>query len=539
MIDIFVGDLVLDENNNPVKVVFKSEIFTYDCYNFTFDNGESVISCKDHLWPTSIGVISTHEIKSKFKEISLFTDSGLIKIQSVDYLGPYPTQCISVDSDTKIFQVTKSKILTHNTDLLIYCLYRWALTNPGTFNYYFAPFKDQINDLVWKNGRMPDFLPEHLKKKYIKSINNTDQRIMFNNGSFIKCDGSDNYEKARGYSATGLSTYDETKDFRKEFHTGFDPNRAITDAPLLAVGSPGGGENLLSQLWDSADVIQYGAAFRKPSHMNPHISAAYLEKKLAEHIARDELEVYQQEYLAMRVKLGTKYIFPMLTAEFNQSYEEALAYVKRHRKDYDFFISADPGSAKCFAVLFGVVHRYDKHVIILDEIYETKLGQNSVGVMAPRILEKVNEINRNHDDWMACYDHAASWFFSELTGTMPDFPINFIKCEKDLNNKEAKLSMIKDMMLTKVFTMTDRCIKLYWEMENYKRKDNGLIPKENDHLCDALRYLLNLASYEFTPQARPVNFRTIIQRREFEDDEIFKVKIEDGYGNFDSWNSDN
>jgi len=386
---------------------------------------------------------------------------------------------------------------------------------------------------------MPDFLPEHLKKKYIKSLNNTDQRIMFNNGSFIKCDGSDNYEKARGYSATGLSAYDETKDFRKEFHVGFDPNRAITDAPLLAVGSPGGGENLLSQLWDAANVIKSGAAFRMPSHVNPYISADYLEKKRLEHIARDELEVYQQEYLAMRVKLGTKYIFPMLTAEFNQSYEEALAYVKRHRKDYDFFISADPGSAKCFAVLFGVVHRYDKHVIILDEIYETKLGQNSVGVMAPRILEKVNEINRNHDDWMACYDHAASWFFSELTGTMPDFPINFIKCEKDLNNKEAKLSMIKDMMLTKVFTMTDRCIKLYWEMENYKRKDNGLIPKENDHLCDALRYLLNLASYEFTPQARPVNFRTIIQRREFEDDEIFKVKIEDGYGNFDSWNSDN
>lgn len=392
---------------------------------------------------------------------------------------------------------------------------------------------------MWKNGRMPDFLPEHLKKKYIKSLNNTDQRIMFNNGSFIKCDGSDNYEKARGYSATGLSAYDETKDFRKEFHVGFDPNRAITDAPLLAVGSPGGGENLLSQLWDAANVIKSGAAFRMPSHVNPYISADYLEKKRLEHIARDELEVYQQEYLAMRVKLGTKYIFPMLTAEFNQSYEEALAYVKRHRKDYDFFISADPGSAKCFAVLFGVVHRYDKHVIILDEIYETKLGQNSVGVMAPRILEKVNEINRNHDDWMACYDHAASWFFSELTGTMPDFPINFIKCEKDLNNKEAKLSMIKDMMLTKVFTMTDRCIKLYWEMENYKRKDNGLIPKENDHLCDALRYLLNLASYEFTPQARPVNFRTIIQRREFEDDEIFKVKIEDGYGNFDSWNSDN
>lgn len=424
------------------------------------------------------------------------------------------------------------------TDFICYALYRWALTNPGTFNYYFAPFKEQINDLVWKNGRMPDFLPENLKKKYIKSINNTDQRIIFNNGSFIKCDGSDNYEKARGYSATGLTAYDETKDFRKEFHTGFDPNRAITDAPLLAVGSPGGGENLLSQLWDAADISPSGAAFRMPSHVNPFISAAYLEKKRLEHIARGEYELYEQEYLAKRVKLGTKFIFPMLSQSVISDYAETLAYIKRHRKDYDFFVSADPGSAKCFGVLFGVVHRYDKHVIILDELYETSLGQNSVGRMAPRILEKINEINRNYDDWMACYDHAATWFFSELTDTFPDFPINFIKCEKDLNNKESKLSMIKDMILTKVFTMTDRCIKLYWEMENYIQK-NGKAIKENDHLCDALRYLLNLASYEFTPSARPVNFKSLISRAVFDDDDMFKVKIEDDYGSFDSWNSDN
>ena len=27
------------------------------------------------------------------------------------------------------------------TDFICYALYRWALTNPGTFNYYFAPNK--------------------------------------------------------------------------------------------------------------------------------------------------------------------------------------------------------------------------------------------------------------------------------------------------------------------------------------------------------------------------------------------------------------
>lgn len=425
------------------------------------------------------------------------------------------------------------------TDFICYALYRWALTNPGTFNYYFAPFKDQINDLVWKNGRMPNFLPEHLQKKYIESINNTDQRIFFKNKSFIKCDGSDNYEKARGYSATGLSAYDETKDFRKEFHVGFDPNRAITDAPLLAVGSPEGSDNLLSQLWDAASISKSGAAFRMPSHMNPHISADYLEKKRLEHIARDEYELYEQEYLAKRVKLGTKFIFPMLSQEIVQPYENMLAHLKKFRKDYDFFVSADPGSAKCFAVLFGAIHRYDKHVMIIDEIYEPKMGQNSVGVMAPRILEKINEINTNYDDWMACYDHAAAWFFSELTATMPDFPVNFIKCEKDLNNKEKKLSMIKDMILTKVFTMSNRCVKLYWEMENYKRKDGGLIEKINDHACDALRYLLNLASYEFTPEARPVNYKTMVRRASIQTDDFLERKYGgDGYDSFDDWNND-
>jgi hypothetical protein len=96
------------------------------------------------------------------------------------------------------------------------------------------------------------------------------------------------------------------------------------------------------------------------------------------------------------------------------------------------------------------------------------------------------------------------------------------------------------MILTKVFTMTDKCVKLYWEMENYKRGDNGIVKKEDDHAIDTARYLLNLANYEFTPAARPVNYRSILQRREFEEDDMFEKKFTgEGYGSFDSWNSDN
>ena len=423
------------------------------------------------------------------------------------------------------------------TDALCYSLWRWALTNPNSYNYYFAPLRDQIMDLVWANGRLPEFLPEKLRKKYVKSVNNTDKRIVFNNGSFIKCDGSDNHEKARGYSATGLTCYDETKDFHKEFHVGFNPNRAINNSPMLAVGTPGGGDDLLSNLWDAADGNKKrGAAFRAPTSLNPHISKEFLEEERRMAELKGELEIFLIEYEAQRIKLGSKFIFPMLTKASVNDYTETIEHLKKFRKDYDFYIAADPGSAKCFAVVFGAVHRFDKHIIIIDEIYEKNLGENSVKKIAPRILDIVNAINPNYDDWRGCYDHAATWFFSELQASFEDYPIYFEKCEKDYGKKESKLSLIKDAIIASVFTMTERNKDLYKEMVNYMTK-NGVAVKENDHAIDALRYLLNLANYTSIEEARPVSYLQKFPRGTFEQDETREREEEGevGYEQFDDW----
>jgi hypothetical protein len=45
---------------------------------------------------------------------------------------------------------------------------------------------------------------------------------------------------------------------------------------------------------------------------------------------------------------------------------------------------------------------------------------------------------------------------------------------------------------------------MYWEMENYVRDDKGKIPKENDHLIDCLRYLIEAEGYELTSVAEPI-----------------------------------
>lgn len=422
--------------------------------------------------------------------------------------------------------------------MLCYALYRYAMTNPGTFNYYFAPFKDQIKDLVWANGRLPNFLPEHLHKKYVESVNNTEMRIVFKNGSYIRCDGSDNYEKSRGYSATGITCYDEAKDFHMAFHDAFDPNRAITDAPLLAVGTPGHGDDLLSKLWDQADSSRTGQAFRMESSTNPHISREFLERKMQEHIARDEYDVYLLEYKAQRIKLGTKFVFPMLDkSKHIRPYGELLEYVKQHRKDFNFYIGYDPGSAKCFAVGLFAIHRFNKHIIQMDEIYINKLGKNSTRQIVPVALEKADEINKTADDWTDVYDYAAAWFASEVAFEYPDYPHSLFPCTKDLRNKEAKLSLMKDILINGLFTFSDRCVKSYWEWENYKLDESGKIMKENDHILDLTRYVLNLDGYYTIEDARPIDFKIKYEKGTFEQDE-FRQRQEEGYGSFDMLNID-
>lgn len=421
------------------------------------------------------------------------------------------------------------------TDILCYVLYRWAMTNAGTFSYYIAPYKNQIKDLVWANGRLPQFLPDILHKKYVYSINNTDMRVVFRNGSFIKCEGSDNYESSRGYSVTGIAVYDEGKDVNGNFHNSFEPNLAITDAPLLVVGTPSyDDENLFTRLGEQAKSSKIGSYFNFPSHMNPYISKEYLARKEEEFRARGEYDIFELEYLAKRVKIGSKYIFPMLKKSMVKPHDELLEEVRVNRKDYDFFTGYDPGSSKCFAVLLLAIHRFNRNIIVLDEIYATKLGENSTRQIVPVALYKSNEINPNDSDWMDCYDYAAAWFASEVAYEYPEYPHAFFQCEKDLKNKENKLSLIKDILLGNLMSISDRAAKFFWEMDNYKVNDKGIIPKENDHLIDTLRYILNLAVYTTTEGAIPLSFSKKYTNGTIAQD-IQREKGDAGYGDYDNY----
>ena len=119
------------------------------------------------------------------------------------------------------------------TDYIIKCITRFACLTPNAGCYYFCPQANQAREILWETGRLQRAIP----KKYIKSIRSNDMRIILTNGSFIKLDGSDNYEKHRGTEGHFL-VYDEFKDFDRRFHEAIDPNRGVYDSPLIILGTP-------------------------------------------------------------------------------------------------------------------------------------------------------------------------------------------------------------------------------------------------------------------------------------------------------------
>lgn len=384
------------------------------------------------------------------------------------------------------------------SELVAYLLWRWAWSFSRSENYYFAPYMKQAREILWASRRVQDFGP----RSWVKEVNNTEMRITFTNGSFIKLDGSDNVEAYRGVKPRGLSVFDEFKDFRPEFYDAFDPNRAAHDTPLFIVGTPPE---------EDGQFIDIAAAFRSdpskryyefPTEANPHISRRWLDAKKNELYSRGDGDQWEREYMARFVKGGKSSIFPMLSKDMVRPHRSLVAELYRDRKKLNWVLWADPAGASCFAVLFLAVNPYSKRIYLLDEIYETTQAEMTVSKIGRRILDKREELcDHPGAEWRQGYDEAETWFLNEMLDL---FNEHFEPSQKARSDKLSGLSMIKDALASGLVTFSDRCVKLIWEMENYRKDDKGKIAKKNDHLIDCLRYALDALNYSIKDEDEPL-----------------------------------
>ncbi len=467
----------------------------------------------------------------------------IVKVEEID---SKPMRCLTVSGESSLFLAGKDLIPTHNTDFAIYCMYMFAILFPNSQIYYIADTMKHAGELVWHNQRLQKFftttkrlkgesddqfaerrkLGQALQDKYIDKANNSEMRLHFKNGSFIKVDGAENYANADGIEPDFL-VYDEFKSHDPRFNEAMEPNLRVKKAPLLIVGTPP--EEMgtyYEKIANSFKRLSYGEHFQRPSYLNSHIypngekDIEFVEE-CEKYLSRGDEDVMKRELYAEIVVSGKKALFPMLelpsydyetnkyvgSSRHVRPHTELMKLIQRAPKDYEFFDTYDPGSAVCFAGLFGVLNKYTKDVYILDCIYAKDTRDTSVGVIYPEAQQIMNGIYPVEDYWWGTYDHAATWFRNEVQDR---YGRALNPCEKDLKNKENKLSMIKDMLNERKLIFSDNCMKgiqedsgILWEMMNYRKDQNGKIPKENDHAIDALRYKLNAMGYNPTWLEKP------------------------------------
>ena len=386
------------------------------------------------------------------------------------------------------------------TEIVLYILWRWALSYPNAACYYISPYAKQSKEIIWASKRIQNFGPS----EYISSTNNTELRLNFNNDSFIKCDGSDNFDAYRGITPH-IVAYDEFKDFRPEFHIAMAPNLMVHKAPCIIIGTPPEKDCQYTEMAEEYKKDPDKAHFIKQSWDNPFNDKKWLAKEKQTLFDRGEEDVWYREYEAKFVRGGKSSIFPMLDPKVMRPHNQVISEIKKDMNKLKWYQIADPGSSTCFAVLFAAINPYTKKIYFLDEIYETNQKKTSSRLIGNRIIELERELyprGKVHA-WYRGRDEAATWFEVEM---MENFGMDyyFAPVSKAANTKEAGLSLIKDALLLDRVVMSDRCKMLYWEMENYVKDKNGKIPKENDHLIDDFRYLLSADGYTLQQVAAPL-----------------------------------
>lgn len=399
-----------------------------------------------------------------------------------------------------------------------YLAHMFALYNPDFRCYVLAPLYKQAKEIYWASGLLPNWLDIRGEKSpFISKIDQQDTRIEYYNGSFIKVDGSDNYDSARGWKPDFVAG-DEFGNFDPRWFEVMVPNLQARNATLFLIGTPprnpelpNGQKHQYVQLDDEfqrrqaegKDVFWYYA----PSSVNttlygtPQGKQALLdeEQRLTEN---NERYVWEREYMALIVSGGKHSIFPKFDkAKHCVPYDTLLDRVYKDPERFSYYCIADPGTKSTFAVLFVAYDAYSATPYLIDTIYETDPFMCSVDSVMPKILTICGTIHPNLNAWTFAADSAAAWWIQEAQDR---YDIYFLPTEKRVGDKDEGISTIRDILtLRSYFIATPNCDPLVTEMVNYATDAKGNYIKENDHLIDTFRYFIKLTRFVLNERVHP------------------------------------
>lgn len=393
---------------------------------------------------------------------------------------------------------------------VMYLAWYWALMNPNSSVYICCPESTHAKKIYWKDGRIYAFLGKETQKYILGKPNSRELTIYLKNGSNIQLIGSENYMSANGLTPH-LVIYDEFKGFHPEFHTTMDPNRSAKSAPLFVIGTLA---DPLSKNRDEYEALlkyakehpEESSVFTMTTFDNPlnkegtknHVA---IMKQIALLRAQGKEHVVQREYYSKIIPGGDTALFPQFDKnKHSYKHEDLVKEIFKDRNSMNWCVSIDPASRTVFGGLVGCVDPYTSTIYILDEIYAKKEQDTLISKIAPQLLSKMMDLYPEGNieyDWAKVCDEQGAWAILAILEMFPNMA--FMASQKHYNKKPQGIQLINEAITRGLLKISDRCVNLIKEMEEYQRNKNGNIPKINDHNIDCLRYLLGHLNYSIVP----------------------------------------
>lgn len=422
----------------------------------------------------------------------------------------------------------------------LYVPVRIAGTLPNKSCYIIGPTQRLESEVLWDNRRLHNYFP----KEWGAESNEKDKRIRLPNGSFVKVEGANDPDAARGWEADCF-IWDEYKDQNPLSMEACYPNVMARDGIWVVIGTPPTKkENHYYQLEQQIKHDKDWKVFHWTSWDNPFLPGGheYLKKEKEKYYARGDWDQWEIEYEANYVFNARRKVLPNFTEENKQPRAVLLERLKRDARHVKWLTIVDPGYATCFGVLFVGYNPYTAEMFRLDEIYSLDRSKNSVRDMWPLIESKQKELyleGFKGGKWTTVYDSAALFFHVEVTAFLREQgrKTKIVPCSKAPSDEDDYFRAINgSYKMGRSWTALE-CVNYIREAENYETDEHDSYPDEQNHLLDCDRYGYKFVNYTQNLKLESVEVANKEPRGYTpEDDRMVKQKNTDlvGFGGVDA-----
>lgn len=396
----------------------------------------------------------------------------------------------------------------------VYTCWLKAILTDNAEVFYLAPLVKQARGIVWDNFRMQScntydkqFLAdmEKIMGGPIKILNQQ-MKIELPNGSFIKCDGSDNVDSQRGLKGD-LVVSDEYRDFNDRWIEAVRPNMSAKMGKMLFITTPPHGPN---HAYDLAEEVKRGMNggdlhyfyINQPTYTNNRIPGLkeWLEREHNRLIRTGRKNEWDREYMAQFVVSDESGVLPQLNRELIQDDTEIDSKLTSADNKWNWTLCIEPGNSTILGAILAAYDPYTSTVYIVDCLKEWDSNRTSILASFPKIVDMVSKyIDFNKVSVYVspkCLWFERDWyeFTGEVASLAPD----------ETKRIDYNLNLLKDVAAEGKLVVPERAREVIVECEKWKKMTNGRLPGLDDSpLIQALRYTISVINFTTTLLPRP------------------------------------